>query len=307
MNKYFLILLLLVGGVGLFSACDGAPSEEKQTILTGRIQVLVDENVAPIVREQLDVFQNSYVNARIQLVELPERSVVNNLLKDSAEVAVLTRLLRPDELSFFESRGFTPRVVQFAVDAVTLVGNVSLRDSTIDVADVLAVMQGDTSPGFSLVFDHPASGTLRYLQDLAGMDSLPAQGVYALNSQHEVLAYVHDHPDAVGVVGLNGILKPDSLSKPYMGRVRTLGVRNLPGNPGDDDFYLPIQSNLALGVYAFARPVYLINAEPRYGLGMGFAAFLSGERGQRIVLKSGLMPDSLPPREIIIRDRYRSN
>src|SRR5690554_5934180 len=101
MNKYFLILLLLVGGVGLFSACDGAPSEEKQTILTGRIQVLVDENVAPIVREQLDVFQNSYVNARIQLVELPERSVVNNLLKDSAEVAVLTRLLRPDELSFF--------------------------------------------------------------------------------------------------------------------------------------------------------------------------------------------------------------
>lgn len=307
MNKYFLILLLLVGGVGLFSACDGAPSEEKQTILTGRIQVLVDENVAPIVREQLDVFQNSYVNARIQLVELPERSVVNNLLKDSAEVAVLTRLLRPDELSFFESRGFTPRAVQFAVDAVTLVGNVSLRDSTIDVADVLAVMQGDTSPGFSLVFDHPASGTLRYLQDLAGMDSLPAQGVYALNSQHEVLAYVHDHPDAVGVVGLNGILKPDSLSKPYMGRVRTLGVRNLPGNPGDDDFYLPIQSNLALGVYAFARPVYLINAEPRYGLGMGFAAFLSGERGQRIVLKSGLMPDSLPPREIIIRDRYRSN
>lgn len=307
MNKYFLLLLLLVGGIGVFSACNRPPSEEKQTILTGKIQVLVDESVAPIVREQLDVFQNSYVNANIQLVELPERAAVNYLLKDSAEVAVLTRLLRADELKFFEARGFTPRVVQFAVDAVTLVGNVTARDSTIDVADVLAVMRGDASPGFSLVFEHPESGTLRYLQELAGMESLPEQGVYALNSHHEVLAYVQDHPEAVGVVGLNGMLKPDSLSKPFIGQVRTLALRNLPGNPGEDGFYLPSQSNLALGVYAFARPVYLINAEPRYGLGMGFAAFLSGERGQRIVLKSGLMPDSLPPREIIIRDRYRSN
>lgn len=289
------------------SSCGGSSGDpsEKQTILTGKIKVLVDESLAPIVREQLAVFQHSYVNADITLVEKPENLVVSDLLRDSAEVAVLTRLLRSDELKFFESRGFTPRVVQFAIDGVALVANVDAgADSTITAEEVLSIMRGNADDGRSLVFDHAQSGTLRFLRELAGIDSLPAQGVYALNSQNEVMAYVHDHPEAIGVLGVNWMMKPDPISRPYVGAVRTLAVKNLAGNPGDDDFYLPSQSNLALEVYAFARPVYLINAEPRYGLGMGFAAFLSGERGQRIVLKSGLMPDSLPPRELILRDRY---
>lgn len=307
MNKYFLLLPFLMGGWLFFSACGGSTSNksEKQTILTGKIRVLVDESLTPIVREQLEVFQHSYVNADISLVEKPEILVVNALLRDSAEVAVLTRLLRADELKFFEARGFTPRVVQFAVDGVALVANVGAgADSTITVDEVLSIMRGHSIGGRSLVFDHAQSGTLRFLKELADIDSLPDVGVYALNSQNEVMAYVHDHPEAIGVLGVNWMMKPDSVSRGYIGSVRTLAVKNLPGNPGDDDFYLPSQSNLALEVYAFSRPVYLINAEPRYGLGMGFAAFLSGERGQRIVLKSGLMPDSLPPRELILRDRY---
>ena len=307
MNKYFFFFFFLMVGLFLFSACGGSSSDktEKQTILTGQIRVLVDESLAPIVREQLEVFKHSYVNSDISLVEKPEDLVVSDLIRDSAEVAVLTRLLRVDELKFFEARGFTPRVVQFAVDAVALVANVRAgADSTVTVEEVVSIMRGQSTDGRSLVFDHPQSGTLRFLKELADVEELPATGVYALSSQNELMAYVHDHPQAIGVLGVNWMMKPDSASRDYVGSVRTLAVKNLPGNPGDDDFYLPSQSNLALEVYAFARPVYLINAQPRYGLGMGFAAFLSGERGQRIVLKSGLMPDSLPPRELVLRDRY---
>lgn len=307
MNKFFLLLPFFAVISIFLSSCNNTPPNEKQTILTGKIKVLVDESLAPIMREQLDVFKHSYINSDIELVELPEIKVVNALLSDTAEVAVLTRLLTEDELKFFETRGFKPRVVQFAVDAVALIGNVSQGDTTITVEEILQVMRGQADARFSLVFDNPNSGTLRYLKDLAGVDALPETGVYALNSQDEVIAYVHDHPSTIGVVGVNWMMQPDSTSTRLINRVRSLALKNLPGNPGDDDFYLPSQSNLALGVYAFSRPVYLINAEPRHGLGMGFAAFLSGDRGQRIVLKSGLMPDSLPPREIILRSGYRSN
>ena len=44
------------------------------------------------------------------------------------------------------------------------------------------------------------------------------------------------------------------------------------------------------------------NYQPNLGLGIGFSAFLTGDRGQRIVLKSGLVPATMPGREIIIRD-----
>jgi phosphate transport system substrate-binding protein len=36
---------------------------------------------------------------------------------------------------------------------------------------------------------------------------------------------------------------------------------------------------------------------------MGFASFLGGERGQRIILKSGLVPERVPSRKIMIRNK----
>ncbi len=36
------------------------------------------------------------------------------------------------------------------------------------------------------------------------------------------------------------------------------------------------------------------------GIGMEFAAFIAGDRGQRIILKSGLLPFDVPGREINI-------
>jgi phosphate transport system substrate-binding protein len=49
------------------------------------------------------------------------------------------------------------------------------------------------------------------------------------------------------------------------------------------------------------RNLYLVNCEGGPGPGTGFTSFVAGERGQRIVLKSGLLPDSIPSREVIIR------
>jgi len=152
-----------------------------------------------------------------------------------------------------------------------------------------------------LVFDNPNSSTVRFLKELAGVDSLPATGVYAMKSNSDVLKYVYETPQTMGVLGINWIVRPDSALQKYVEGVKVLGVRNQAGKPGAAGFYKPSQSNLAEGIYPLSRPVYIINAEPRKSLGMGFAAFLTGLSGQRIILKSGLMPDSLPPRELIIR------
>jgi phosphate transport system substrate-binding protein len=40
---------------------------------------------------------------------------------------------------------------------------------------------------------------------------------------------------------------------------------------------------------------------------MGFGSFLSGERGQRIILKSGLLPERTPGRKILIRNTITKN
>lgn len=298
-----LLILPPVFAIFLFvQACSDAPSKDRNTILTGTAKVVVDESLLPIVEDQLTVFKSSYTNSDIELLGRPEQRAINTLLNDTAEIAVLTRLLTPEENAYFEARQFNPRVHQFATDAVALIVHRSAPDSTARVADLIKVMSGDASGEIGqLVFDNPNSSTVRYLMDLAQIDTLPSTGVYALRSNREVLKYVNDNPGAIGVVGINWVFRTDSTTAEYVDNIRVMAVQNIEGQPGSEGFYTPSQSNLAEGLYALSRPVYIINAEPRSGLGMGFAAFLTGERGQRIILRSGLMPDSLPGRELILR------
>jgi phosphate transport system substrate-binding protein len=162
-------------------------------------------------------------------------------------------------------------------------------------------MQGKKGRIESLVFDNPNSSTVRYMKELAGIKELPAQGVYALKSNQEVIKYVNDNPGSIGVVGINWIRQPEKDLEQIVSRLKIVGIKNLPGKPGSDAFYKPNQNDLALGMYPLTRNLYIINGEGRSGLGTGFASFLAGERGQRIVLKSGLLPDSIPSRQVIIK------
>jgi phosphate transport system substrate-binding protein len=50
------------------------------------------------------------------------------------------------------------------------------------------------------------------------------------------------------------------------------------------------------------RTVYIISREARAGLGSGFTAFVAGDKGQRIILKSGLVPATAPIRIVEINN-----
>ena len=294
-------LLLAVAISSLVISCNAKPpSKEAHTIITGTISIIVDETFQPIIEDQLAVFQSSYQDADISLISKPERIAVNYLLNDSSQVAVLSRTLNDEETKFFESKNIIPKVTRFATDGVALIANQANTDTLVNVDDLLAVLQGKASSIASLVFDNPNSSTVRFLKDLAGVDDLPEKGVYALNSNEEVIKYVYENPHAIGVIGINWIAQPSKEVADFIKDIRVLGVKNQRGKNGDDGYYKPTQTNLALGKYTLARDLFLINCQGVRGLGLGFSAFLAGERGQRIILKSGLLPDSIPAREINI-------
>jgi phosphate transport system substrate-binding protein len=79
-----------------------------------------------------------------------------------------------------------------------------------------------------------------------------------------------------------------------------LGVNNAKVDKGAKKYYKPSQSDIATGLYPLTRTLYVLNYEGRDGLGTGFANYVSAPDGQRIILKSGLLPVTIPPREIEI-------
>jgi phosphate transport system substrate-binding protein len=291
----FISSLLLV-----LLSCQNNSGSVQQSYTSGFEQILVDESFAPIIEDQEYLFESTYPDAKLDLLLKSENELLNLFLIDSVQVAVLSRLLTPEETKYFEGRNIKVRVNRFAIDGIALITKNPAKDSLVLVQDIIQVLKGFDSPIQSLVFDNANSSTVRYFKELAGVSNLPTKGVYALKSTSEVIRYVHDNPGAIGVVGVNWMVQPPRDLEGIVGDLKILGVKNVSGQAGSDAFYKPTQNDIALGLYPLTRSLYVINCEGGAGLGTGFASFIAGERGQRVVLKSGLLPDSIPSREINI-------
>ncbi|MBC8054384.1 MAG: substrate-binding domain-containing protein [Sphingobacteriaceae bacterium] len=292
--KYALLIIVIY----FFTACAG--DESRKSVTVGATKILVDESFAPIIEDQLIVYDSSYPQAKIELVYKPEIHLLNILLKDSIDVAIMSRKLLPHEAKFYESRNIIIRTLHIATDAVAFITDKTSLDSTITVDEVKGIMQG-SSKGRNLIFDNANSSTVRYLKELAKIKELPKSGVYALQNNDEVIKYVHNNPGTIGVIGINWMKQPPKELEPVVEKLKVMSVKNSKGLAGSDKFYKPTQNNLALGLYPLSRELYIINGQGGSGVGTGFAAFIASERGQRIILKSGLLPDKIPSREIFIK------
>ena len=203
-----------------------------------------------------------------------------------------------EENKIFEQKKIIPKITKFATDAIALIANKSTNDTLIDLRKVVEFLQGKQNSSIKgLVFDNPNSSTIRFMNSLAGIKAIPENGVYSFKTNQEVIKFVAQNEGMVGVVGVNWLSQPMPEMQQYVDMVNLLAVKGLSGG----SYYMPSQNNIAEGTYPLARDLYIINGQGYTGLGMGFASFVSGDIGQRIILKSGLLPVRVPGRKINIR------
>ena len=283
----------------LFVMCNQQEKKNtnKESILKGTATILVDETLTPIIEDQVAVFESKY-DAKINIASKSESEVVISLFKEKSGIAVLSRNLTIEENKIFEQKKITPKISKFATDAIALISNKAHKDTLIDLKNVIEFMQGKQNSSIKgLVFDNPNSSTVRYMNDLAGIKEIPQKGVFSFNTNQEVIKFVAQNEGMIGVVGVNWLFQPMPDMQQYVDKVNVLGVKSLSGG----DYYMPSQNNIAEGKYPLARDLFIINGQGYTGLGMGFASFVAGDIGQRIILKSGLLPVRIPGRKIMIR------
>lgn len=280
----------------LFS-CETKKKKNQDTIIEGKATVYVDESIFPIVEDEQIVFQTEY-KAKLNLVAKSENEIINDLFYDTAKIAILARSLTDQEITQYKNKKITPKITPFAYDAIALIKNKTANDSLIALKDIIYFVKGFWVPNIKgLVFDNPNSSSMRYISELAGISLTDKPNVFSFKTSEEVIKYVASNEGMVGVVGMNWILQAPTELLPELEKVKVLGVKGL----SDTNYYFPTQDNLAQHVYPMSRHLYIINCQGYTGLGMGFASFVSGERGQRIVLKSGLVPEHFPSRKLVVR------
>lgn len=294
-SKLSLFILFLVA-VLVFACNQISDKNAKETILKGSTIIYVDETLAPIIEDQVSVFENEY-EAKVTLVAKSESETVNSLFKEKAAIAILSRNLSAEELKIFKQRKINPKTTVFATDAIAFIANKNNKDTLVALQDVISFMQGKPVASIKgLVFDNLNSSTVRYMKSLAGINAIPEKGVFSFKSNDEVIKYVSENDGMIGVVGVNWLSQPLPAMQKYVDNVTSLGVKGLKSN----NYYIPSQNNIAEGKYPLARDLYIINCQGFSGLGMGFASFVAGDVGQRIILKSGLLPVRIPTRKFTI-------
>jgi phosphate transport system substrate-binding protein len=278
-------------------SCNKSNNNNQETILKGNATLLVDETLKPIMEDQIEIFESRY-EAKIKLDAKSENEVIQALVKDTSSIAVLSRKLNEDELKVFASRKIIPKTTPIAIDAIALISNGNSNDTLVVLSDVLDFMKGKVQGKIKgLVFDNPNSSTVRYMDSLAGLQSIPQKGVFSFGTNNEVIKFVSENTGMIGIVGINWLSLPSPAMQHYVDNVNVVSVKGLK----DSNYYSPSQNNIAEGKYALARNLYIINCQGYSGLGMGFASFVAGDIGQRIILKSGLLPVKVPPRKLNIR------
>ncbi len=299
-RKYYLNFIVVFFFI-VFACKDNSDSSQLDSILKGELTIYVDENIASIVEEQIEIFETQY-DAKVSIIALPESQIVNSLLQDSASVAILTRKLFENEQTHFDNKKIPGKITHFGFDAIVLISNKKSNDTIVDYNEIEKLFKNQSNSLKGMVFDNPNSSIVKFFERKFETNVNNNDKVFSMKNQEGVVKYISENPDYIGLIALDNYLQPSQEMKQFMQNIRMLNVKILNSDKNVFEVYNTDKEYLAGNKYPFRRPLYMLNYQGRAGLGMGFASFIAGDIGQRIIDRAGLLPVRIPPREIIVRD-----
>ncbi|MES2864740.1 MAG: substrate-binding domain-containing protein [Bacteroidota bacterium] len=286
---YILVVLVLV----VFACKKSENATEDESYVKGKAEIYVDESLLPIVEDQEMVFESKYPKANIKLIPQSDSDIVNLLLQRKIDIAVLSHELTATQEKTLKNIDVIGKNTPFCSDAIALIVSQGNTKTTITTSEVYEILNGKKTD-YQYVFDNENSSTLSYLMNKAGVKTLP-KSITALKNNLEVIKFVSENNNSIGFVGVNWLLNPSLELESTIKKVKVLAVGST-----NENAVKPTQEYIETKTYPFVRKIYLLNYQGRTGLGMGFASFVKSEVGQRIILKSGLVPVKIPTREIRI-------
>ena len=309
MNSSFEILsirILIMAAVifGLVT-CSGRkkPLDERPT--RGDIRISVDESYELLIDAEIYAFTTFYHYAKITPDYKPEWDVISDFINDSVQVIVASNKLTEDQIEYLRFQNIIVKTVPFAKDALAIIINKENKDSLLTYENIRDIFNGQITSWkeinqeskldkISVIFDNSKSGNVRYFKEKFGITGNLPDHFYAVQNNEEVIDYISKSKDGMGIISVSWISDPDdSLSMSFTDKIQVAAI----SDPVDEStYYRPYQGSIYDKSYPFTREVYIISRETFAGLGSGFIAFITGEKGQKIVLKSGLVPVTMPIR-----------
>jgi phosphate transport system substrate-binding protein len=291
----------------------------------GTAAVFCDDGFKNILDEEIQAFEFSYKDAHILPFYTSEQACIDSLLADKCQSIIITRDFTKEERAHCKS--VNKRIVRsncIAVDAVAMIVNKDNPVSALSMDEIGKILRGELThwnqlagndtTAIKVVFDAEGSSTVSYMRDRflpAGKKITDFIKPYAQQSNADVFDVVKKDPDALGIISVSWLGNDLSVAQnvPMEQRMKDYANENdsintdlteevniiKVSNPtADNDFspvaYKPYQLYINSGEYPLFRKVWMISTASNSTVLHSFYTFVTGFVGQKIIIKSGIMP-----------------
>lgn len=303
----------------------------------GNTTIFCDEGFKNILDEEIEVFEYTYPEASIIPFYVSENQALDTLLADKTQAIVCTQELTKEQIAYMKNK--FKRIVRqkcIAVDAVALIVNKDNQLNQLSTDEIKEILNGqitrwnqlagsDTTR-IQLVFDNAGSSTVSYLREkflAPGANITDHAYATAVKNNAQVFDHVKKDRNAIGVISVSWLgdnlekakdvpmdvrmedykTEGDTISTTLTSQVNILKVSN---PTAENDFspigYKPYQAYIATGEYPLFRKVYMISVAPNSTLMHSFYSFVTGFVGQKIIMRTGILPFEMHKRVVNLID-----
>lgn len=320
--------MISVVAVGLSIAATSCLKYEKSanSHTSGTTTIVCDNTFQNIMAQEIDVFEYQYPDAHILARYATQTEAFDSLMSLNTKTIIVSRDVTQHEKEILKNKRRTVRSAKIAVDAVALIVNPENPVNNLTLKEVSEILSGSsknwndivpTDLGeISVVFDDQASSLVTYMRDSLLNGGPLGANVYAQGSIADVFKAVQNSKNAIGVVGVSWIttdmgsadISKEDLATSVLGngpvegadleqglksnKVKVLGLYNdrLTATGEEARAYKPYQQWIFDGKYPLFRQMYMITTGASGSLAGGFYSFVTGNIGQKIIAKTGILP-----------------
>ncbi len=301
--KKIMLFTALIAAIA-FNGCDYTVKKSVST--TGEITIGVDEGISPVVKEEAAVFMRLNNEAKVNLVVKTTKEVIADLNNGTYKTIVVGRDLTKEEADIFASNKIEIKKSSFARDGIGVIVNPKNLITKLNYNELKRIFTGEQKEWSELDGDNKDmfTGKIKVyitrknasIHDvfkqkvLAGAEFGPNDIICSTSTQ--MMNEIKSNENAIGFISMAWItVSNDTLDE----SVKPLKIAAVEPNTGAVGNYVGLhQGYIANKTYPLVTEAYIFTTDFSMNLSVGFSSFMSSYDGQRIVLKSGLVPVTQP-------------
>ncbi|HUH74371.1 MAG TPA: hypothetical protein VLZ75_08170 [Chitinophagales bacterium] len=257
------------------------------------IKVHADQHAKSLLDQLGIVYSAHFPNASVNATYENDDAVMEAMLKDSIRLVVLMReptLYEIDQLKILHQA--KPLYYTFAYNAIALVKDDSNTNTVIDSLDLVSQLNQGKDV-FVTTTEH-----VDLFQLL--LKKLDIQGskhpLKTVNTVDELQQYLKVNKDHIGILPFSLVSDQyDPEAQVLTKKFRWLGIQN-----SEKDTIYPSQSTIFTKEWPLVIPYSIMYCNLSSEDGVGFVKFIHTKPAMRLILKAGLIPFTMPDRDIKI-------